>query len=154
MRLFAGKRARRPWPPLNRIKKQEARIKGITHDYPFSFMKREIKIKMRVRRHKRVRARIKGTSRSPRLSVFRSNRHLSAQLVDDESGNTLCAASDLEIKGKRGLRMTEAGRVGELIAQKATALGIRAAVFDRGGYRYHGVIKALADGARQGGLKF
>lgn len=116
-------------------------------------MEQEVKKQMRVRRHRRVRAKISGTARCPRLSVFRSNRHISAQLIDDINRKTLCAASYLELKRKSGIRSEVARRVGELIAQKAAGQGVSTAVFDRGGYRYHGLIKAVADGARKGGLK-
>lgn len=98
-------------------------------------------------RHARVRAKISGTSERPRLSVFRSNRFLYAQLIDDIKGITLAAASTKEVKGG-------ASKVGEAIAKAAKEQKVEAAVFDRGGYQYIGKIKELADGARSGGLKF
>lgn len=127
------------------------------------------KRKKRLRRRKRVRAKIYGTSGIPRLSVFRSNRHIYAQLIDDTAGRTLAAASDLgggvsprpSPKGsgrrsaKRHLTLGErAAEVGRAIASRATAQGIQHAVFDRGPFAYHGAVKALAEGARAGGLKF
>ena len=113
------------------------------------------------RRKKRVRARVRGTNERPRLSVFRSQRHISAQLIDDLSGRTLVAASDGEFAAagvsKSKAKLDGRGRaawVGAELAQKAKAKGIAAARFDRGRYRYHGLVSALADGARKGGLKF
>lgn len=113
------------------------------------------------RRERRVRVRVRGSDERPRLSVFRSQRHLSAQLIDDGTGRTLVAASDGEIKaGKPSAskaKLDGIGRaawVGAELAQKAKAKGITAARFDRGRYRYHGLIAALAEGARKGGLKF
>ena len=123
----------------------------------------------RYRRHKRVRARVKGIGKILRLCVFRSNKHIYAQLIDDETGKTIIAASDKEMKRKTqsAKRKTEkkeekslsgkvavAYEVGKLIAKKATEKKLEKVVFDRGGYKYHGRIKALADGAREGGLKF
>lgn len=104
----------------------------------------------RLRRHKRVRAKIFGTAQRPRLCVFKSNQHIYAQLIDDEKGKTLAAASDLEIK-KSAEKTKE---VGKLIAEKAKVKKIEKVVFDRGGYKYHGRVKALAEGAREGGLNF
>lgn len=101
----------------------------------------------------RVRARIKGTAEQPRLSVKRSLKHVYAQLIDDVSGRTLVAASDFEVKEK-GTNLEMAKEVGKLIAARAKEKGIASAVFDRGGYRYHGAVAALADGAREGGLRF
>lgn len=109
-----------------------------------------------MRRHKRVRAKVKGTEAIPRLSVFRSNRHTWAQLVDDVSGRTLASVGDTEVsKGKKvkDKRTMTAERMGEEIAKKAIDKKIAAAVFDRGGYKYHGIVKAVAEGARKGGLK-
>ena len=106
----------------------------------------------RVRRHLRVRNRITGTADRPRLVVFRSLKHIYAQLVDDTASRTLATVSDLGIEqGKKGERASE---VGKLIAERAKSAGITRVVFDRAGYRYHGRIKAVADGARQGGLEF
>ncbi len=109
-------------------------------------------------RHARVRATVKGTKETPRLSVFRGLRSLVTQLIDDTSGKTLCAVKSAEIKeakveGKEG-KVALAYLVGQKLAEKAAALGIKAVVFDRGGYRYHGRVAAVAEGARAGGLKF
>ncbi len=106
----------------------------------------------RLRRRRRVRAKVQGTAQRPRMSVFRSNRGISAQLIDDDSGHTLAAVNWTE-SDLRSLKPAEqAHRSGELLAERATAAGIDTAVFDRGGYRYHGAVKALAEGAREGGL--
>ncbi|MFH1712241.1 MAG: 50S ribosomal protein L18 [Patescibacteria group bacterium] len=116
----------------------------------------DIKLKRRqaAQRSKRTRAQIKGTSKRPRLCVFRSLKHISVQLIDDAAGKTLVASSDLTIKkaGKKGVEV--AALVGTEVAKKATDAGISSVVFDRGPYRYHGRIKALAEAAREGGLKF
>lgn len=113
------------------------------------------KIEKRIRRHKRVRAKIKGTAKRPRFSVFKSNYHFYAQLINDSEGKTLVAASDKEIKIKKGkTKKVLAYEVGKLIAKKAAEHGIKSAVFDRGGYKFHGIILELAKGARDGGLKF
>ena len=112
----------------------------------------------RVRRHARVRRNLQGTSERPRLNVFRSLAEIYAQVVDDQTGRTLVSASsiDQELRGKlEGKNKTEQARlVGEALAERAKAAGIDTVVFDRGGYRYIGRVKALADGAREGGLKF
>jgi large subunit ribosomal protein L18 len=112
----------------------------------------------RFTRHRRIRKRIAGTAERPRLAVFRSNRHIYAQLVDDQTGRTLVQASTLEAALRErvaGLRPLEAARVvGEAAAERARAKGIDKAVFDRGGYLYHGCVAALAEGARGGGLEF
>ncbi len=106
-------------------------------------------------RHKRIRAKIKGTSKCPRLCVFRSNKHISVQLIDDHKGHTLVSASDLEIKDKKNLKKVDlAKKVGSLISQKAIKNNIEKIVFDRAGYKYHGRVKAIAEGAKEGGLKF
>ena len=111
------------------------------------------KEKRRLKRRRRVRAKIAGTANRPRISVFRSNRGISAQLVDDISGTTLAAVAWYEPE-LRGLGKAEAtSRAGTLLAERAKAAGIEEAVFDRGGYRYHGRVKAFADGVREGGLK-
>jgi large subunit ribosomal protein L18 len=108
----------------------------------------------RLRRRRRVRAKIRGTSERPRISVFRSNRGIFAQLIDDETGRTIASVNWIE-DDLRGLkRMEQATRAGGLLADRAKAAGVETAVFDRGGYQYHGRIKALADGAREGGLAF
>lgn len=137
------------------------------------------KHKKRIRRHKRVRAKIYGTATRPRLCVFRSKKHIYAQLIDDEKGKTLAAASDLELKGKkkpskvakRGsskkiektqeerekikrARIAIAYEVGRLIAKRALQKKIEKVVFDRGGYKYHGRVKVLSEGVREEGLKF
>jgi large subunit ribosomal protein L18 len=108
------------------------------------------------KRHQRVRLRISGTPERPRLNVFRSLNHIYAQVIDDTVGHTLAAASSLEreIREAGGKKTEQATRVGQLVAQRALARGIRRVVFDRGGYRYHGRVKALAEGARQAGLEF
>ncbi len=105
-----------------------------------------------IRRHKRVRAKVRGTQERPRLAVFRSLKHIQVQLIDDASGKTLAVASDLGIK--KGVKQKRAFAVGSAIAKQGLALGIKKAVFDRGGYRYHGRVKALAEAARAGGLEF
>ena len=109
----------------------------------------------RHRRHKRLRKSLTGTSQRPRLSVFKSNLHLYAQLIDDESGRTLAAASTLD-KDLRGAKANVEGaeKVGQAIAAKAKAAGITDVVFDRGGFKYHGVVAKLASSARDAGLKF
>lgn len=111
--------------------------------------------KARLKRHKRVRGKISGTSQCPRLNVFRSTNNIYAQIIDDVKGVTLAAAStlDKEIAGNGGNKEA-AQKVGKLIAQRAADKGITQVVFDRGGYIYHGRVKELAEGARQGGLKF
>lgn len=107
----------------------------------------------RLRRHRRVRARIKGTHERPRLSVFRSNRYVQAQLIDDIAGLTLAAAHEHAFSGKKKeSKMERVARVGAHIAASAIEKGIQCAVFDRGGYRYHGLVKALGEGARKAGL--
>jgi large subunit ribosomal protein L18 len=108
----------------------------------------------RLRRHRRVRGKVRGTAERPRLVVFRSNRGIFAQLVDDDSGRTLAASSWLDL-GKGGTDKTaQAAEVGKALAAGAKKAGIERAVFDRGGYLFHGRVKALADGAREGGLSF
>jgi large subunit ribosomal protein L18 len=107
----------------------------------------------RSKRHRRVRVHVAGTSQRPRLAVFRSLNHLYAQLIDDGASRTVAAASTVELKAK-GNGMTQAMEVGKAIAAKAKAAGVNQAVFDRGGFLYHGRIKALADAAREAGLEF
>ena len=108
----------------------------------------------RIKRHKRIRRKVVGTSSTPRLNVFRSGKHIYAQVIDDDSGKTLVSASTLDKSvGADGKNMEAAKKVGEAIAQKALDNGIEAVVFDRGGYLYQGRIKALADAAREKGLK-
>jgi large subunit ribosomal protein L18 len=109
----------------------------------------------RARRHKRVRGKISGTAERPRLVVFRSNRGIEAQLVDDLAGHTLAAASWLHLKKSfKGTKAEQAAEVGKLLAANAKKAGVERVVFDRGGYLYHGRVKALADAAREGGLQF
>ncbi|MEJ7750422.1 MAG: 50S ribosomal protein L18 [Thermoleophilaceae bacterium] len=108
----------------------------------------------RMRRRRRVRAKVRGTAERPRLSVFRSNRGMTAQLIDDTRGHTLAAVTWTESDLRELARMDQAKRAGELIADRAKGAGVETCVFDRGGYRYHGRVKALAEGAREGGLGF
>jgi large subunit ribosomal protein L18 len=108
----------------------------------------------RARRHKRVRGKVSGTAERPRLVVFRSNRGIEAQLVDDVEGKTLAAASWLQLKAAKGSKTDQAAAVGKLLAENAKKADVETVVFDRGGYLYHGRVKALADAAREGGLKF
>src|SRR6266571_7020971 len=109
----------------------------------------------RRRRHRRVRGKVRGTAERPRLVVSRSNKGISAQLVDDMDGKTLASASWLQLKKSvKGNKTEQATEVGKLLAQNAKQAGVEVVVFDRGGYLYHGRIKALADAAREGGLKF
>jgi large subunit ribosomal protein L18 len=106
----------------------------------------------RLRRRRRVRAKVRGTAERPRIAVFRSNRGISAQLIDDERGHTVAAATWTEVDVRGLKRLEQAERVGRLLAERAGAAGVQRAVFDRGGYRYHGRVKALGEGAREGGL--
>ena len=109
----------------------------------------------RARRHKRVRGKVQGTAQRPRLVVFRSNKGIEAQLVDDQTGRTLAAASWLDLKKSfKGDKSEQASEVGKQLAAAAKKAGVDACVFDRAGYLYHGRVKALADGAREGGLNF
>jgi large subunit ribosomal protein L18 len=108
----------------------------------------------RLRRRRRVRAKVAGTAERPRLSVFRSNRGIQAQLIDDRRGHTLAAVNWTEDELKGLGRMEQARRAGELVAERAKAAGVEDCVFDRGGYRYHGRVRALAEGARESGLRF
>jgi large subunit ribosomal protein L18 len=112
------------------------------------------KPQQRLRRRRRVRARITGTAERPRLSVFRSNRGIFAQLIDDRAGRTLAAVNWIEPELRKLSASEQAKKAGELLAERAKAAGVEACVFDRGGYRYHGRVKALAEGAREGGLAF
>ncbi len=113
--------------------------------------KRTTKKELRESRHARVRARVSGTAMRPRLAVFRSNRFISAQLIDDTAGTTLAASHGRDFKGSQSV---QAANVGEVIAKKAKAASITTIVFDRGGYRYAGQVKVLAEAARAGGLTF
>jgi large subunit ribosomal protein L18 len=110
------------------------------------------KAKIKIR-HKRIRAKISGAKERPRLSVFRSNKHIFLQLIDDSAGKTLVSASDLKMK-KKGTKTEIAKEVGKELAKLAKAKKIKKVVFDRGGYKYHGRVKASAEGAREGGLEF
>jgi len=118
-------------------------------------MSREKRInKTRARRRFRVRNRVRGTAERPRLTVFRSHRHIYAQIVDDESGRTLCAASTRALGEAYGGTIEHAKKVGAELAGKAQTLSVKQVKFDRGGYRYHGRVRALADAAREKGLEF
>ena len=116
-------------------------------------IKREDRKTNRARRHRRVRVHVEGTQARPRLAVFRSLNHLYAQLIDDGSSRTVAAASTVELKS-RGNGMAQAAEVGKAIAARARAAGVSQVVFDRGGFLYHGRVKALADAAREAGLEF
>ena len=117
-------------------------------------MKNESRNAVRVRKHERVRAKISGTAECPRLVVFRSNKHIEAQIIDDVKGRTLVSASSVQLKLSNGSNVEGAKVVGSKIAELARAKKIKKVVFDRGGYIYHGRVAALADAAREGGLKF
>ena len=108
----------------------------------------------RARRHRRIRGKVSGSAERPRLVVFRSNKGISAQLIDDDSGKTLAGASWVGLKSFSGNKTEQATEVGKTLAAAAKEAGVEACVFDRGGYLYHGRVKALAEGAREGGLKF
>ena len=108
----------------------------------------------RLKRRRRVRAKVRGTAERPRVSVFRSNRGIFAQLIDDDAGRTLAAVNWTEADLRTRKPMDQARRAGELLAERAKAAGIERAVFDRGGYQYHGRVKAFAEGVREGGLAF
>jgi large subunit ribosomal protein L18 len=108
----------------------------------------------RLKRRRRVRAKIHGTAERPRISVFRSNRGVAAQLIDDDAGRTLAAVNWIEAPLRDLKGSEQAKKAGELLAERAKAAGVEAVVFDRGGYQYHGRVQALADGAREGGLTF
>lgn len=112
------------------------------------------KVERRNRIRLRIRKKIKGTPERPRLSVFRSNYQIYAQIIDDTKGHTLVSASSVELKDAKGTKVEVSREVGKLLAQKALQANIGSVVFDRGGYLYHGRVKSLAEGAREGGLKF
>ena len=118
-------------------------------------MGRDTRVEIRKRIHKRIRARVAGTLERPRLAVFRSVNHIYAQVIDDQQGHTLVAAGSIEkdLKGKGG-NIEGAKAIGKAVAQRAQEKGIKRVVFDRGGYLYHGRVKALADAAREAGLEF
>jgi large subunit ribosomal protein L18 len=109
---------------------------------------------LRDRRRRRIRGKVVGTAERPRLAVFRSNTGISAQLIDDQSGKTLAAAGWQGLKSFKGSKTDQAKEVGKLLAANAKTAGVQGCVFDRGGYLYHGRVKALAEGAREGGLTF
>jgi large subunit ribosomal protein L18 len=117
---------------------------------------KQSKTQRRFRIKRRLKATVSGTSDQPRMSVFRSNKEIYAQLIDDVSGNTIVSSSsaEKEISKTKSSKTEQAGLVGKLIAEKALAAGVTAIRFDRGGYLYHGRVKSLAEGAREGGLKF
>ena len=117
-------------------------------------IRKESKNAVRERKHARVRAKVSGTASCPRLCVFRSNKHIEAQIIDDVKRVTLCASSSVALKLENGSNIDAAKKVGADLASKAKALKIKEVVFDRGGYLYHGRVAALADAAREGGLKF
>jgi large subunit ribosomal protein L18 len=108
----------------------------------------------RLKRRRRVRAKVNGTAERPRISVFRSNRGIFAQLIDDDAGRTLASVNWIESDLRSLKPMEQAKRAGALLAERASEAGVQGCVFDRGGYRYHGRVKALAEGAREGGLQF
>lgn len=112
------------------------------------------KVEQRARIRRRIRAKVAGTAGRPRLSVFRSNKYIYAQLIDDASGTTLAAASSREEGVDGASRVEKSKAVGQRLAERGKAAGVEAVVFDRGGYRYHGNVRALAEGARDGGLQF
>lgn len=116
-------------------------------------VKEKAKREARLRRHNRVRAKVSGTALIPRLNVFRSNKGLYVQLIDDAAGKTLASITDAEIKSGK-TKLEKAKEAGKLIAKKAQEINIKKAIFDRGGYQYHGRTQAVAEGAREGGLEF
>ena len=121
-------------------------------------VKKISRAKIRQKKHRRIRHRLSGTTQAPRLAVFRSNQHMYAQIIDDTVGSTLVSASTLQEEVKAGLEYTNnveaAAKVGEVIGKRAVEKGIKKVVFDRGGFLYHGKVKALADAAREAGLEF
>jgi len=117
-------------------------------------MARESKNDIRLRIHKRIRRRVSGTEERPRLAVFRSVKHIYAQVIDDSNGRTIAAASSAEKNAANGGNVAGAKSVGKAVAERAKDKGIKSVVFDRGGYLYHGRVKALADAAREAGLEF
>jgi large subunit ribosomal protein L18 len=117
-------------------------------------MSRDSKNQIRLRIHKRIRSRVTGTAERPRLAIFRSVKHIYAQVIDDAKGHTVVAASSNEKSSTNGGNVAGAKNIGKLVAERAKDKGIKAVVFDRGGYLYHGRVKALADAAREAGLEF
>src|SRR5581483_11026783 len=136
-------------PLRRRVRAPEGREAGVMATLTLKTVREK-----RLRRHRRVRGKITGTAERPRLVVFRSNRGIFAQLVDDATGRTIAGASWTGLKNFKGDKSEQAKAVGKELAAAAKQAGIRAVVFDRGGYLYHGRVKALADGAREGGLRF
>lgn len=116
--------------------------------------KLKIKQAIKARRQNRIRAKISGSAKCPRLNVYRSLKHIFAQLIDDTDGQTLVSVSDFEIQSKKGKKTDKAKEVGLLLAKKALAKKVSQVVFDRAGFKFHGRVKAVAEGAREGGLKF
>jgi large subunit ribosomal protein L18 len=116
--------------------------------------RRDSKNIIRLRVHKRIRSRVSGTAERPRLAVFRSVKHIYAQVIDDAKGHTVVAAGSSEKDSKNGGNVAGAKEIGKLVAERAKDKGIKAVVFDRGGYQYHGRVKALAEAAREAGLEF
>lgn len=114
---------------------------------------KNIKKSKRVRRHAKIRSRMSGTKETPRLAVFKSNKYMYAQIIDDDKAQTIVAATSMELKGKSA-KVAQATEVGKAVAKKAIEKGVKKVVFDRGGFAYTGRVKALADGAREGGLTF
>src|SRR5215475_15740611 len=117
-------------------------------------MARDSKNQIRLRVHKRIRRRLNGTPERPRLAVFRSVKHIYAQVIDDSAGKTVAAASSSEKNAANGGNVAGAKAIGKLVAERAKDKGVKTVVFDRGGYSYHGRVKALADAAREAGLEF
>ncbi len=117
-------------------------------------MAKTSKDQIRQRIHTRIRRRVKGTTERPRLAVFRSVKHIYAQLIDDSQGQTIAAAGSLEKNGANGGNVAGAKAIGKLVAERAQDKGVKSVVFDRGGYHYHGRVKALAEAAREAGLEF
>jgi large subunit ribosomal protein L18 len=117
-------------------------------------MSTKTKEQSRLRRRRRVRAKLRGSAERPRISVFRSNRGITAQLIDDDAGRTLAAVAWTEAELRELAPIQQARRAGGLLAERAKSAGVSSAVFDRGGYQYHGRVQALAEGAREGGLDF
>ena len=117
-------------------------------------MKAKIKKQQKQRRQKRTRAKVIGTKNRPRLNIFRSLKYTNVQLIDDIAGKTLISASDNEIKSKKATKVDKAKELGKLIAKKALEQNIKSVVFDRAGYKYHGRVRAVAEGAREAGLEF
>ena len=130
----------------------DSRLRGNDREYMKNLQK--VKLNARLKRHRKVRARINGTKDIPRLSVFRSNKDMFVQLIEDIEGKTLASVGGKEIKEKNKTKLEMAALIGKLIAEKANKIKIKKVVFDRGGYKYHGRVKAIADGARESGLEF